>query len=94
MEKLIDRSKLLYSVDSIIEMKLGKRYEVETYAGDTGDTVCKFVSELESITIDDEWINKEYYPDGFITKLTFKNEVTICEPQYDHTAVNICESDT
>lgn len=95
----INQSKLIYYADMfneediIVEMKLGKRYEVETYAGETGDTVCKFTSELESITIDDDWINKEDYPGGFITELTFKNGVTICEPQYDHNAVNICESD-
>ncbi len=98
MEKLVNGSKLIYfgdmldEEDTIVEMKLGKRYEVETYAGETGDTVCKFISELESITIDDDWINKEDYPDGFITELVFKNGVTICEPQYDHDAVNICES--
>lgn len=74
-----------------VEMKLGKIYEVEIYAGETG--VCKFTSELESITIDDDWINKEDYPDGFITELVFKNGVTICEPQYNHDAVNICETD-
>lgn len=97
MEKLVNKSKLIYSVDLnediIVEMKLGKRYDVKTYAGETGDTVCKFTSELESITIDDDWINKEDYPNGFITKLIFKNGVTIYEPQYDHNAVNICESD-
>lgn len=98
MEKLVDESKLIYfsnilDEETIVEMKLGKIYEVETYAGETGDAVCKFTSELESITIDDDWINKEDYPDGFITKLVFKNGVTICEPQYDHDAVNICESD-
>lgn len=99
MEKLVKRSKLIYYADMfneediIIEMKLGNRYEVETYAGETGDTVCKFTSELENITIDDDWINKEDYPDGFITKLSFKNGVIIYEPQYDHNAVNICESE-
>lgn len=97
MEKLVNESKLIYfgdlDEDSIVEMKLGKRYEVETYAEETGDIVCKFTSELESITIDDDWINKEEYPDGFITQLTFKNGVTIYEPQYDHNAVNICESE-
>lgn len=99
MEKLVNQSKLIYYAnmfneeDIIVEMKLGRIYEVETYAGETGDTVCKFTSELESITIDDDWINKEDYPDGFITELIFKNGVTIYEPQYDHNAVNICESD-
>lgn len=97
MEKLVNESKLIYfgdlDEDSIVEMKLGKRYDVETYSGETGDAVCKFTSELESITIDDDWINKDDYPDGFITELVFKNGVTICEPQYDHSAVNICESD-
>lgn len=99
MEKLVNESKLIRHADmfneedSIIEMKLEKRYEVEIYAGHTGDTVCKFTSELKSITIDDDWINKEDYPDGFITELTFKNGVTIYDPQYDHDAVSICESD-
>lgn len=99
MEKLVNESKLIYFVDefneedTIVEMKLGKRYDVETYAGETGDVVCRFTSELESITIDDDWINKEDYPDGFITELVFKNGVTIYEPQYDHDAVNICESE-
>jgi hypothetical protein len=98
MEKLVNESKLIYFVDTfseeniIVDMKIGKIYEVETYAGETGDTVCKFTSELESITIDDDWINKEDYPDGFITELIFVNGVTIYEPQYDHDAVNICES--
>jgi hypothetical protein len=98
MEKLVSQSKLIYygnmfdEEDIIVEMKLGKIYEVETYAGETGDTVCEFTSELENITIDDDWINKEDYPDGFITKLVFKNGVTIYEPQYDHDAVNICEA--
>lgn len=97
MEKLVNESKLIYysnmfdDEDTIVEMKLGKKYDVKTYAGETGDTVCKFISELESITIDDDYNGD--YPDGFITKLVFKNEVTICEPQYDHSAVNICESD-
>ena len=100
MEKLINVSKLIYFVDqfneedTIVEMKLGKTYDVEMYSGETGDIVCEFTSELESITIDDDWINKEDYPDGFITELVFKNGVTIYEPQYDHNAVNICESDT
>ena len=99
MEKLVNQSKLIYYTnmfneeDIIVEMKLGKIYEVETYAGETGDTVCKFTSELESITIDDDWINKEDYPDGFVTELVFKNGVTIYEPQYDHDVINICESD-
>ena len=99
MEKLVKQSKLIYYADMfdeediIVETILGKRYDVETYAGETGDTVCKFTSELESITIDDDWINKEDYPDGFITKLSFKNGVVIYEPQYDHNAVNICESE-
>jgi hypothetical protein len=98
MERLVNESKLIYFADmfneedTIVEMKLGKGYEVETYSEETGDTVCKFTSELESITIDDDWINKEDYPDGFITELVFKNGVTIYEPQYDHNAVNICES--
>lgn len=99
MEKLVNESKLIYFAnilngeDIVVEMKLGKRYEVETFAGETGDTVCKFTSELESITIDDDWTNKEDYPDGFITELVFKNGVTIYEPQYDHDAVSICEND-
>lgn len=99
MEKLVNSSKLIYFANmvseenTIVEMQLGKIYEVETYAGETGDTVCKFTSELQSITIDDEWVNKEDYPDGFITELVFKNGVTIYEPQYDHDAVNISESD-
>ncbi len=99
MEKLVKESKLIYYADMfdeeniIVEMKLGKVYEVTTYAGETGDVVCRFVSELEGITIDDDWINKEDYPDGFITELKFKNGVTIYEPQYDHDAVNICESE-
>ena len=99
MEKLVSESKLIYSSDIfneediIVEMKLGKIYEVETFAGETGDTVCRFTSELESITIDDDWINKEDYPDGFIARITFKNGVTIYEPQYDHYAISICESD-
>ena len=98
MERLVNESKLIYFADmfneedTIVEMKLGKGYEVETYSEETGDAVCKFTSELESITIDDDWINKEDYPDGFITELVFKNGVTIYEPQYDHNAVNICES--
>jgi hypothetical protein len=98
MERLVNESKLIYFADmfneedTIVEMKLGKGYEVETYSEETGDTVCKFTSELESITIDDDWINKEDYPDGFITELVFKNGVTIYEPQYEHNAVNICES--
>lgn len=92
MEKLVNESKLIEE-DGVVEMKLEKRYEVEIYAGHTGDTVCKFTSELKSITIDDDWINKEDYPDGFITELTFKNGVTIYDPQYDHDAVSICESD-
>lgn len=98
MEKLASESKLIYFVDNlddediIVEMKIGKIYEVETYAEETGDTVCKFTSELESITIDDDWLNKEDYHDGFITELVFVNGVTIYEPQYDHDAVNICES--
>lgn len=56
MEKLVNQSKLIYYThmfdeeDIIVEIKLGKRYGVETYAGETGDTVCKFESELESIT--------------------------------------------
>lgn len=99
MEKLVNESKLIYFADllneedNIVEMKIGKIYDVETYAEETGDTVCKFTSELGSITIDDDWINKEDYPDGFITKLVFKNGVIICEPQYDHNAVDICESE-
>ena len=99
MEKLVSESKLIYfegnfsEEDVIVDMKIGNIYEVETYAGETGDTVCEFTSELESITIDDDWINKEDYPDGYITELVFKNGVTICEPQYDHHAVSICESD-
>ena len=99
MEKLVNESKLIYFLNTLdeeetmVEMKLGKIYEIETYAEETGDTVCKFTSELESITIDDDWVNKEDYPDGFITELVFKNGVTICEPQYDHHAVSICESD-
>jgi hypothetical protein len=99
MEKLVNESKLIYFSNDfdeehdMVEMKLGKSYNVETYAGETGDTVCKFTSELESIAIDDDWVNKEEFPDGFITELVFKNGVTICEPQYDHAAVNICGSD-
>lgn len=100
MEKLVDKSKLIYFAnmfneeDIVVEMELGKRYEVETYAGETGDIVCEFMSELESITIEDDWKHKEDYPDGFITELKFKNGVIIYEPQYDHNAIGICESDT
>lgn len=97
MEKLVSKSKLIYFAnifneeDIIIKMKIGKIYEFEIYAESTGDTVCKFTSELERITMDDDWINKEDYPDGFVTELVFKNGVTIYEPQYDHDAVNICD---
>ena len=96
MEKLVNESKLIYFAnifdeDIIVEIKLGKIYEVNTYAGETGDIVCKFTSELESIVIDDDWIHKEDYPNGFITKLTFKNGVVIYEPQYDRDAIDISE---
>lgn len=74
--------------EDIIEMKVGNRYSVETIAGETGDTICEFISELESITIDDE----EDYPDGYIIELVFKNGVQIHEPQYNQDAVNICET--
>ena len=90
MEKLVTVSKLIYFVDAFNKEDT---IVVEIYAEETGDTVCKFASELESITIDNDWINKEDYPDGFITELVFKNGVTIYEPQYDHDAVNISESD-
>lgn len=99
MEKLVSESKLIYFADNfseittVVDMKLGKIYEIETYAGETGDAICQFTSELESITIDDDLASKEDYPEGYITKLVFVNGVTICEPQYDHDAVNICESD-
>lgn len=99
MENLVNESKIIYFADmfndedTIVEMKLGKRYDVETYAGDSGDTVCRFTSELESITIDDDWINKEDYPDGFVTELKFKNGVTILGPQYNNDTINICESE-
>lgn len=97
-ERQVEQSKLIYFADImdeediIVEMKVGNRYSVETYAGETGDTVCEFISELESITIDDDW-NEEDYPDGYITELVFKNGVKIHEPQYNHDAVNICEED-
>ena len=99
MKKLVDKSKFIYFAnefnekDIIIEMKIGKTYKVETYTGETGDIVCKFISELESITIDDELTNDEDYPDGFITKLVFKNGVTMYDSQYDNNVVNICEID-
>ncbi len=44
MEKLVNQPKLIYFAnmfneeDVIVEMKLGKRYDVETYAGEIGDT--------------------------------------------------------
>lgn len=98
MEKLVNESKLIYFSNDfdeehdMVEMKIGNSYDVKTYAGETGDVVCKFTSELESITIENDWINKEEFPDGFITRLIFRNGVTIYEPQYDRTAVNICEN--
>lgn len=94
----VEQSELIYFADImneediIVEMKVGNRYSVETHAGETGDTVCEFISELESITIDDHW-NEEDYPDGYITELVFKNGVKIYEPQYNHHAVNICNED-
>jgi hypothetical protein len=99
MEKLVNKSKLIYFAgrlddeDTSVEMTLGKIYEVEIYAGGKGDLVCKFTSELESISIYDDMINKEDYPEGFITKLVFKNGETIYQPQYDHDSVIIRESD-
>lgn len=89
--KLIYYQSMFNEKEIIVEMKVGKKYAVKTYAGDTGDTVCEFESELESIIIDDVWKNEEDYPDGFIVKLTFKNGVIINDPQYNHDAVNICE---
>jgi hypothetical protein len=99
MKKLVDEAKFIYFAnkfnekDIIVEIKIGKIYKVETYTGETGDIVCNFTSELESITIDDDLTNKEDYPDGFITKLVFKNGVTMHDSQYDHNVINICESD-
>ena len=98
MGKLVNESKLIYFAgissekDVVVEMKLGKRYKIEIYAGKRGNVVCKFISELKSITIYDGLLNKEDCPDGFITELAFKNGMTIYQPQYDHDAVNICES--
>lgn len=86
----VERSKLVYE-DIIVEMIVGNRYSVETYAGETGDTVCEFISELESITIDG--CRYEEIHDEYITELVFKNGVKIHGPQYDRDAVNICEED-
>lgn len=79
--------KLYYSdidgEETEVEIKIGNTYYIVCIdTGNTGDIICEFTSTLKDIVLDDE-------DKTDIDKLIFENGVTLYQPQYHDSTINI-----